>query len=396
LMRLLEYEAKELLAQIGVKVPLAKIVRCPGETSFETPCMVKAQVPISNRIRQGGVRFAATHEEAMSIISELLRSRIAGRLVEAVLIEEVVSFHASYYIGVMASAASRRPTLIFGTEGGVGVEEAPTEALHTMELSAEGFRSYSAWRLLLDVGIRRPYLVPLANVITKIVDTFLRYDATLLEINPLVLTQEGDAIALDCHCEIDDDALWRQPYFKKLDLSLDRKARPQTELEHHAESLSKSEHRGVTGNVVEFDGELSLIMGGGGASLAIFDAIRRFSGAPANYCEVGGNPSVKKLAELTSLLVSLPRSRGLAVIMNVLNNTRVDLLARGVIKGVLDAHKSPSETILVFRAPGAWEEEGKRILSKYGVPFFGRQISLSGAAQVAVAKVNELRARWES
>jgi succinyl-CoA synthetase beta subunit/citryl-CoA synthetase large subunit len=139
--------------------------------------------------------------------------------------------------------------------------------------------------------------------------------------------------------------------------------------------------------VVEFPGRLGLMIGGGGASLTAFDAVRRHGGQPANYCEIGGNPSVRKVCELTKLILSKPEVERIAVIMNVVNNTRVDLVARGVIKGCLESRRDPAKTIAVFRIPGAWEEEGFRLLRHYGVEPLGREVSIDEAARRAVQQV---------
>jgi len=118
--------------------------------------------------------------------------------------------------------------------------------------------------------------------------------------------------------------------------------------------------------------------------LTAFDAVKAHGGKPANYCEIGGNPSVLKVKELTKLILSKPGIEKIAVIMNVVSNTRVDLVARGIIKGVLESGKDPAATVAVFRIPGAWEEEGYKILSKYGVQFGDRTCSIDEAAQLAV------------
>lgn len=143
----------------------------------------------------------------------------------------------------------------------------------------------------------------------------------------------------------------------------------------------------MAGRVVEFDGVLGLLIGGGGASLTVFDAILDGGGKPANYCEIGGNPSVRKVQELTRLILRKPGVNRIAVIMNVVNNTRVDLVARGVIKGVVEAGRDPRDTIAVFRIPGAWEEEGYKILERYGVEYCDRATSIDEAARRAVEKV---------
>jgi len=166
-----------------------------------------------------------------------------------------------------------------------------------------------------------------------------------------------------------------------------RQAREPTPLEMRAVEIDTSDHRGVAGRVVEFDGSLGLIIGGGGASLTAFDAVRRHGGAPANYCEIGGNPSVHKVAELAKLILSKPGVERIAVIMNVVNNTRVDMVARGVIKGCVESGREPSETIAAFRIPGAWEDEGFRLLRHYGVEPLDRTVSIDEAARRAVEEM---------
>ena len=142
----------------------------------------------------------------------------------------------------------------------------------------------------------------------------------------------------------------------------------------------------LLGRVVEFDGDLALLIGGGGASLTVFDAIKAHGGNPANYCEVGGNPTEEKVAAITSLLLSKPGVRGLAVIMNVVNNTRADVIARGVLMGIAAAGKNPAETISLFRVPGNWEGEAREIMEAADVEVHGREMSLDAAARLAVER----------
>ena len=166
-----------------------------------------------------------------------------------------------------------------------------------------------------------------------------------------------------------------------------RQARPPTEFEIKGAEVDAQDHRGVAGRVVEFDGNLGLVIGAGGGSLTIFDAIRKHGGRPANYCEIGGNPSVNKAKELTKLILSKPGVEKIAIIMNVVSNTRVDIIARGVIKGVVESGYDPAEKIAIFRIPGAWEEDGFKILAKYGVEYADRTVSMSEAARRAVEKI---------
>ena len=139
--------------------------------------------------------------------------------------------------------------------------------------------------------------------------------------------------------------------------------------------------------MVEFDGDLGLVIGAGGGSLVLFDAVLNSGGKPANYCEIGGNPSVRKVCELTKLILSKPGVDKIAVMMNVVSNTRVDIVARGVVKGVIESGYEPSEKIAIFRIPGSWENEGFKILNRYGVEYCDRTVPMSEAARRAVAKL---------
>src|SRR5436190_313862 len=146
------------------------------------------------------------------------------------------------------------------------------------------------------------------------------------------------------------------------------------------------DHRGVAGNVTEFDGDLGLVIGAGGGSLTLFDAVRAHGGRPANYCEIGGNPSVNKAAGLAKLVLQKRGVDKIAVMMSIVSNTRVDIVARGVIKACVELGFDPADKIAIFRIPGAWEEEGFKILERYGVEYADRSVSLNEAARRAVEK----------
>jgi succinyl-CoA synthetase beta subunit/citryl-CoA synthetase large subunit len=231
-------------------------------------------------------------------------------------------------------------------------------------------------------------MVNAGALLEKLATAFLRVDGVTIELNPVIETSDGGLVALDAHVEIDDDAAYRlNEFVEPLGPSESfSSGRPPTELEKQAQRIDAMDHRGVAGRVVEFDGDLALLIGGGGASLTVFDAIRRYGGRPANYCEVGGNPTVEKVSALVELLLSKPGVKRLAVIMNVVNNTRADVMARGTIEGVKRAGRVPKQTISVFRIPGSWEPEAREILSEAGIEGLGRDVSLDAAARLAVQR----------
>src|SRR5438876_897728 len=223
-----------------------------------------------------------------------------------------------------------------------------------------------------------------------LVEIFLRYDLTLAEINPLGKTHDGRFLVLDGHVDLEGDARAKHAQLlQELGIGQEetREARPPTEFELRGAQVDAADHRGVAGNVREFDGDLGLVIGAGGGSLTLFDAIRKHGGRPANYCEIGGNPSVRKACALTKLILSKPGVKKIAVMMNVVSNTRVDIVARGVIKGCVESGREPAETIAIFRIPGAWEDDGFTILRKYGVEYCDRTVSMDEAAGRAVAKM---------
>jgi succinyl-CoA synthetase beta subunit/citryl-CoA synthetase large subunit len=219
---------------------------------------------------------------------------------------------------------------------------------------------------------------------------FLEYDLTLAEINPLARLEDGSFVVLDGHVDMEAEA--RDAHaglLRELGIGDDetRQARAPTPFELRGAEIDGADHRGVAGNVTEFDGELGLVIGAGGGSLTLFDAVRAHGGKPANYCEIGGNPSVNKTCELVKLILSKPGVRKIAVMMNVVSNTRVDMVARGVIKGVVESGFDPAEKVAIFRIPGSWEGEGFKLLEKYGVEYCDRTVSMYQAAGRAVAKM---------
>ncbi len=195
-------------------------------------------------------------------------------------------------------------------------------------------------------------------------------------------------MAVDAHMDMENEARPRQKaLLAELGVGDEetRQAREATPFELAGEAVDATDHRGVAGNVTEFDGDLGLVIGAGGGSLTLFDAVRAHGGKPANYCEIGGNPSVAKACGLAKLVLQKPGVDKIAVMMSIVSNTRVDIVARGVIKACVELGYDPAEKIAIFRIPGAWEEEGFKILEAYGVPYADRSVSLNEAARRAAA-----------
>lgn len=391
-MRLLEFESKEILRKFQIKTPIGHVVHESGalDSEMKFPVMIKAQVPIGGRGKAGGITEASDLASAEKHIQDIFVQKIRGYPVQAVLVEEKANVIAEYFLAVTWDTLVKLPLLIFSTQGGVDVESHAGKDIGDVlqqHFSADsGFPAFKAREVLSDLGITGKLLIQLGEIASRLASLFLECDATLAEINPLAKTDNGRLVALDCHLDIDDDALFRQTHIKEIigQRSALKDADEKSDFVKKAEAIDSIDHRGVAGRMIEFAGKLGMIIGGGGASLTAFDAVRDLNGEPANYCEIGGNPSVRKVTELTKLILSKPGIEKIAVIMNVVSNTRVDLVARGIIKGILACNRNPKDTIAVFRIPGSWEEEGFKILSKYEVKICGRLTSIDEAAKIAV------------
>ena len=390
-MRLHEYEAKKILSSAGIPIPRGDLASFADQVEeiidrVKAPLVLKSQIPVGGRMKAGGIQFVNDSVEAREKAKYLLNSSLKGYKIDKLLIEEKLEFEEEYYLAVTYDRSRKSPLIILSSQGGINVEESSDEAITVHFSLLRPFSKYKAHELASTLKLKGQLFLALSDIIYKLTKLFYEYDATLAEINPLVRSPREAFIALDAHIDIDDDALYRHPELKDKFGIEKRKERTLkvTPFEKEAARIDGQDYRGVAGRLVEFEGNLGLLIGGGGASLTVFDAIVRYEGSPANYCEIGGNPSVKKLKDLTKLILTKPGIKKIAVIMNITSNSRVDLIARGVIKGVIESGHIPHEKIALFRVPGAWEKEGAKILKKYGVKYYGRDISIDQAAKKAV------------
>jgi succinyl-CoA synthetase beta subunit len=398
-MRFYEFEAKALFARHGIPLLKGRVAKTPGEareaaSEIAGPVVLKSQVLTGGRMKAGGVKFADDPAAAEQAATAILQLEIKGQKPRGVLVEQRVPVVQEYFAAVTWDGRRKLPVLIFSDMGGIDIEEVaeqhPDHVSRTHVSTILPFSAYRAKEAIGAVGVTGDVLNRMTPILATLVELFLRYDLTLAEINPIGRLEDGRVLVLDGHVDLEGDARDKHAALLK-DLGIGkeetREARPPTQFEIHGAEVDASDHRGVAGNVREFDGDLGLVIGAGGGSLTLFDAIRKHGGRPANYCEIGGNPSVKKACELTKLILSKPGVKKIAVMMNVVSNTRVDIVARGVIKGCVEAGRVPADTIAIFRIPGAWEDDGFKILRKYGVEYCDRTVSMYEAAGKAVAKM---------
>ncbi len=399
-MRFYEYESKQLFRRYGLPLPagseLARSAAEAGEIAARIggPVVLKSQVLSGGRMKAGGVKFAESRQEAEAAGEAILALEIHGQKPRGVLVEARAPVAQEYYLAVTWDGVAKRPVMILSDMGGIDVEEvAETHPEHLSKRHLSTllpFSEHRAKELVAALGIGGSDVGPLTRIAATLARIFAERGLTLAEINPLAKLQDGRFVCLDGHIDMEAEARGAQrELLAELGIGDDetRQARPPTSFELRGAQIDASDHRGVAGNVTEFDGELGLIIGAGGGSLTLFDAVRKHGGKPANYCEIGGNPSVSKTCELTKLILSKPSVKKIAVMMNVVSNTRVDIVARGVIKGVIESGGDPAEKIAIFRIPGSWEGDGFKILEKYGVEYCDRSVSMYEAAGRAVAKM---------
>ncbi len=398
-MRFYEYEAREIVRRAGIPVTEFGFATTPDEARaaaerIDGPTVIKSQVLSGGRMKAGGVQFADTPQEAAAHTVNVLKIEIGGQMPRGVLVDPKADVEQEYYAGVVWDGTAKQPVIIFSPIGGIDIEQVaedqPDKVGRRHISNLLPLTGFEAKEVIASTGVSGSELNKLTPIVTRLAQLFIDNDMTLAEINPIGRLRDGSFVALDAHMEMENEARGRH---KKLlaDLGVGdeetREAREPTPFELAGEAVDAEDHRGVAGNVTEFDGNLGLVIGAGGGSLTLFDAVRAHGGKPANYCEIGGNPSVSKTCGLAKLVLQKPGVDKIAVMMSIVSNTRVDIVARGVIKACLELNMDPAEKIAIFRIPGAWEEQGFKILDAYGVEYADRSVSMHEAAKRAVDKI---------
>jgi succinyl-CoA synthetase beta subunit len=398
-MRFFEYESRQIVKRAGIPVTDFGLAKSPDEAReiaarIGGPTVIKSQVLSGGRMKAGGVKFAGTPDEAAEHAEAILALAIGGDLPRGVLVDPKADVKQEYYAGVVWDGIAKRPVILFSDMGGIDIEEVaeqhPDHVGRGHFSTLLPFGDYQAKEVVASVGVTGRQLGRITTILARLARLFLERDLTLAEINPLGELRDGSFVALDAHMDMENEGRPRQAdLLAELGVGGEetRQAREPTPFELAGEEVDSMDHRGVAGNVTEFDGDLGLVIGAGGGSLTLFDAVRAHGGRPANYCEIGGNPSVRKACGLAKLVLEKPGVDKIAVMMSIVSNTRVDIVARGVVKACLELGYDPAEKIAIFRIPGAWEEEGFKILEHYGVEYCDRSVSMHEAARRAVEKI---------
>ncbi|HZS84505.1 MAG TPA: ATP-grasp domain-containing protein [Stellaceae bacterium] len=321
-----EHAAKTcILAAAGIATPQGRLCRTPAEAAAAVAAIgaavVKAQVPAGKRGKAGGIRRADTAEEAETAAGAILGMAIAGHAVERVLVEARAAIAREFYAAVLPDVAGRCPMVLFSTEGGMEIEEvaaARPEAIRRRRVDIEsGFAIADARAMLYGLGLGPDVDAAVAAVLVKLYDAYRRFDAELLEINPLALLADGRIVALDCKFVLDDAALYRQGEIAAAGAG---------------ERLTELEAKGAASGLkfIQLEGDVGVLANGAGLTMTTMDVIRHCGGRPANFLEIGGEAYTKSEAAL-GLVLANPGVKSLVV--NFCGAfARTDVMAEGVVK----------------------------------------------------------------
>src|ERR671918_452046 len=379
-MRFFEYESRRIVERAGIPVTdygfctKAAEARQAAER-IAGPTVIKSQVLTGGRMKAGGVKFAETPEEAESAAEEILDLEIGGHMPVGVLGAPKAEIEKENYAAVLWDGRAKRPMMPLSHMGGIDIEEVaekhPDHVGRAHLSNRHPIPYFRAKEVVASVGMTGREPTRATPVLARLAQLQRDYDMTLAEINPLARLADGSFVALDAHLEMEDEGVGRQrKVLEEIGVEPDepRELYEPSEFERNVKAIDESDHRGVIqGKDYGFEGNLGLVIGAGGGSLTLTDAVRSQGGRPANYSEIGGNPSVSKACGLAKEVLKKDGVEKIAVMMSTVSNTRVDIVARGVIKACVELGLDPAETVAVFRIPGAWEEEGARILDRYGI-----------------------------
>jgi len=374
--KLHEYQSKQLFAKFGVPIPKGEVATTPQEArqiaaKLGGPVVVKSQVLVGGRGKAGGIKLAQTPDEAYEVASQILGMQIKGLTVKKVLIDEASDIRTEIYLGLVIDRTARRVVMMASAEGGVEIEEVarqnPQAIIRVAVDPALGLRDYQANQIALGMDLPKEQFRAFAKIASGLYQAFQAYDASLAEINPLIVDGSGQLLAVDGKMLIDDNAL-----FRHADLAAMRDVDEETESEREARLAGLS--------YVELDGEIGCMVNGAGLAMTTMDLTKLFGGSPANFLDIGGGAQADKVATALRLILADPKVK--AVLFNIFGGiTRCDEVAMGIL-AALDQVKP--NVPMVARLVGTNEEEGRAILA--ASPYkLATATTLAAAAQKAVA-----------
>ncbi len=373
-MKLHEYQSKRILAAYGVPIPKGDIASTPAEAKaiaegIGKPVVIKSQVLVGGRGKAGGIKLAQTPDEAEQVAGQILGMDIKGLTVQKVLVDEAADIRAEIYLGAVLDRNARQVAIMASSEGGVEIEEVAAQTpekiitVHVHPLL--GMQGYQARQLAYGIGLSREHIPVFTKIAQSLYRAFVESDASLAEINPLIINGENRLEAVDGKILLDDSALPRQAQLAAM-------------RDPDEDSSTETEAREAGLSYIDLDGEIGCMVNGAGLAMATMDIIKLYGGNPANFLDIGGGAGADKV--LAALRIILRDTRVKAVLINIFGGiTRCDEVANGIVEAITSLHV---QVPIVVRMVGVNEDEARQILADSNLPSANR---LSEAVQMAVA-----------
>lgn len=378
-MKLHEYQSKRMFAQYGVPIPRGDVATTPDEARAIAArlggrVVIKSQVLVGGRGKAGGIRLAKDPNEAGRVAGQILGMNIKGLTVKKVLIDEAADIATEIYLGIVIDRGKRRPVVMASSEGGVEIEEvARTKPERIVKIAIDpflGLQQYQGRELAFGIGLPKDLARDFCKITEGLYNAFIGCDASLAEINPLVVTGDGKLLAVDGKILLDDNAL-----FRHFELAEMRDADEETPEEQEARRHGLS--------YVKLDGEIGCMVNGAGLAMATMDITKLYGGAPANFLDIGGGAQADKVAAALRIILSDPNVK--AVLFNIFGGiTRCDEVAKGILEALREV---PTTVPMVARLVGTNEEEGRALLASANMI---TAATLAEAAQKAVQAARSL------
>jgi succinyl-CoA synthetase beta subunit len=375
-MDLLEYQGKQVFARHDVPVPSGRHAQTVDEAAAAAddigyPCVIKAQVQIGGRGKAGGIKVARDHGEAREHAQAILGMDIRGLTVHELWVEGASEIASEYYASVVFDRSAKAPLVMLSTKGGMDIEEvAETDPGAIARLHIDpllGFQEFHGRRLAFEAAVDPDVVRPVGAMLGKLYEVFTKEEATLVEVNPLIVTPEREVKALDAKVTLDDNALFRHP--DNAELRDPSREDPQ-------ERMAKE--RGLT--YVKLDGDIGILGNGAGLVMSTLDVVAQAGGSPANFLDAGGGSKAEAITSAVEVILSNPNVK--AVLFNIFGGiTRCDEVARGLIEAFDQVNPSVP---FVVRLDGTNDVEGRKLLAEASLPNVFTESTMDGAAQKVV------------
>ena len=382
-MDLLEYQGKQLFARHGVAVPEGRPARSVDDAVAATdevgyPCVIKAQVKIGGRGKAGGIKIARSREEAREHAEAILGMDIRGFTVHELWIEAASDIAEELYASIVFDRAAKAPLFMLSTRGGMDIEQvaerdpAAIARLHVDPLV--GFQDFHGRRLVFEAGVAPDLVRPIGTMLASLYDAFVKEEAMLVEVNPLIVTKSREVAALDAKVTLDDNALFRHPDNAGL-----------RDLSSEDEQERMAQERGLT--YVKLDGDVGIVGNGAGLVMSTLDVVAQAGGSPANFLDAGGGSKADAIVAAVEVILSDPKVK--AVLFNIFGGiTRCDEVAKGLIEAF---ERVRPQVPFVVRLDGTNDQEGRRLLDEASLPGVHSEATMLGAAQRVVELAHEGR-----